>query len=124
MVQDDLQATAALAHLDLSEDEVAAALPAFELMLEYFAAMKAADTDVDAFGVSISSLPPTTQPFSIGNRLRSDTNDLYQNNYNNTNNPARINPNTNQNTLSNRANEILERAPESENRFIVIPNVL
>jgi aspartyl-tRNA(Asn)/glutamyl-tRNA(Gln) amidotransferase subunit C len=117
MVQDDLQATAALAHLDLSEDEAAAALPAFELMLEYFAAMKAADTDTDAFGVSVSTLPPTTQAFSVGKRLRADVT---------VSNPANnnMNSNLNPNTFSNLTAEILERAPESENRFIVIPNVL
>ena len=114
MVQDDLQATAALAHLDLSEDEAAAALPAFEQMLEYFAAMKAADTDVDAFGVSVSTLPPTTQAFSLGKRLRADVPNS---------NPAN-NTIPNNNTLPNLSSEILERAPESENRFIVIPNVL
>ncbi len=115
MVQDDLQATAALAHLDLSEDEAAAALPAFELMLEYFAAMKAADTDTDAFGVSVSTLPPTAQAFSVGTRLRADVLNS---------NPANNNSNTNPNALPNLSSEILERAPESENRFIVIPNVL
>jgi Asp-tRNA(Asn)/Glu-tRNA(Gln) amidotransferase C subunit len=117
MVQDDLQATAALAHLDLSEDEAAAALPAFELMLEYFAAMKAADSDTDAFGVSVSTLPPTTQAFSFGNRLRADVS-----NFNSANNTTNILPNPN--PLPNLAADILERAPESENRFIVIPNVL
>jgi len=117
MVQDDLQATAALAHLDLSEDEAAAALPAFELMLEYFAAMKAADSDTDAFGVSVSTLPPTTQAFSVGNRLRADVS-----NFNPANNNTNIHPNLN--PLPNLTAEILERAPESENRFIVIPNVL
>jgi len=117
MVQDDLRATAALAHLDLSEDEAAAALPAFEQMLEYFAAMKAADTDTDAFGVSVSTLPPTTQAFSVGNRLRADVS-----NFNSANNNTNIHPNPN--PLPNLTAEILERAPESENRFIVIPNVL
>jgi aspartyl-tRNA(Asn)/glutamyl-tRNA(Gln) amidotransferase subunit C len=115
MVQDDLRATAALAHLDLSEDEAAAALPAFEQMLEYFAAMKAADHDADAFGVPVSTLPPTSQAFSMGNRLRFD---LCNNNDNNN----ITNPNFN--TLPNLANDLLDRAPESENRFIVIPNVL
>ena len=111
MVREELQATASLAHLALSEEEAAAALPAFERMLEYFAAMKAADGDVDAFGVSVLDLPPTTQAFSAGNRLRFDAT------ANNTNN-------TNSNPLNNLANELLNRSPESENRFVVIPNVL
>ena len=116
MVREELQATASLARLDLSEAEAAAALPSFELMLEYFAAMKAADEDVDAFGVSILDLPPTAQSVAAGNRLRSDT----LNNYNNQN----LNPRSNASNLSNLANELLNRAPESENRFVVIPNVL
>ena len=112
MVRDELQATASLAHLDLSGDEADAALPAFELMLEYFAAMKAADEDVEAFGRSILDVPPTTQAVSAGNRVRFD----YFNN-SNTNNSS-FNPRL------NLADELLNRAPQSENRFIVIPNVL
>ncbi|GAB1457697.1 hypothetical protein MASR2M48_33320 [Spirochaetota bacterium] len=113
MVREELQATAGLAHLDLSEDEAAAALPSFELMLEYFAAMKAADDDVESFGVSIQDLPPTALAVSAAKRFRSDD----RANNNNNNNP-------NSNPLSNLADELLARAPEGENRFIVIPNVL
>jgi len=111
MVREELQVTASLAHLDLSEDEVAAALPAFELMLEYFAAMKAADEDVDAFGVSVIDIEPAVHASQPCNRVRLDL-------LNTTNN------NTNSNPPSNLANELVNRAPECENRFIVIPNVL
>ncbi|MDR1654408.1 MAG: aspartyl/glutamyl-tRNA amidotransferase subunit C [Treponema sp.] len=45
MTIEDLKVTAALAHLNLSDGELAAAFPAFEQMLGYFAAMQAADTD-------------------------------------------------------------------------------
>ncbi len=107
MVREELQATASLAHLDLSEDEAAAALPAFELML-----MKAADEDVEAFGCSILDVPPTTQAVSAGNRVRFD----YFNN-SNTNNQG-------SNPLSGLADELVNRVPQSENRFVVIPNVL
>lgn len=117
MVREELQATASLARLDLSEAEAAAALPAFELMLEYFAAMKAADGDVDAFGVSIRDLPPTALAVPSGNRLRPDALNNYDNNQN-------LNPPSNASNLSNLAGELLNRAPESENRFVVIPNVL
>jgi len=112
MVREELQATAGLAHLDLSEDEAAAALPAFERMLEYFAAMKAADEDDEAFGRSILDVPPTTQAVSAGNRVRFD----YFNN-SNTNNQG-------SNPLSGLADELVNRVPQSENRFVVIPNVL
>ena len=86
MVREELQATAGLAHLDLSEDE-------------------------GAFGVPVLDLPPTTQAFSAGNRLRFDA-------------TANNSNNTNSNPLYNLANELLNRSPESENRFVVIPNVL
>jgi Asp-tRNA(Asn)/Glu-tRNA(Gln) amidotransferase C subunit len=79
--------------------------------LEYFAAMKAADEDEGAFGVPVLDLPPTTQAFSAGNRLRFDA-------------TANNSNNTNSNPLYNLANELLNRSPESENRFVVIPNVL
>lgn len=114
MVREELQATASLAHLDLSEDEVAAALPAFELMLEYFTAMKAADGDEDAFGASIMDIDYQAQYAKTSNRVRLDTLPAFNN----------ANKNTNSNLPSNIANELLNRAPDRENRFIVIPNVL
>ncbi|MDR1446085.1 MAG: aspartyl/glutamyl-tRNA amidotransferase subunit C [Treponema sp.] len=45
MTIEDLKVTAALAHLNLNDGELAAAFPAFEQMLGYFAAMQAADHD-------------------------------------------------------------------------------
>lgn len=109
MVLDDLQATARLAHLDLSEEETAAALPAFERMLGYFAAMHAADEDSDVFGVSVSDLS-TSRISAAGNRVRGDN----TNPNNNNNNPA-------DNAL---ADALLAAAPEREDRFLVVPNVL
>ncbi|PKL10139.1 MAG: glutamyl-tRNA amidotransferase [Spirochaetae bacterium HGW-Spirochaetae-7] len=106
MVRDELQATARLAHLDLTEDEAAAELPAFELMLEYFAAMKAADEDEGTAGLFAVQSSGSS---STGNRLRLDINN---------------NNNQNSNPLLDLAGELLDRAPQSENRFIVIPNVL
>jgi aspartyl-tRNA(Asn)/glutamyl-tRNA(Gln) amidotransferase subunit C len=41
----DLEETAALAHLILDEAELIRAFPAFEQMLDFFAAMQDADTD-------------------------------------------------------------------------------
>ena len=58
MTIEDLKETAALAHLNLEESELAAAFPAFEQMLGYFAAMQAADDDKAAFPQGlISPLP-------------------------------------------------------------------
>ncbi|MBU0927589.1 MAG: aspartyl/glutamyl-tRNA amidotransferase subunit C [Spirochaetes bacterium] len=110
MEREELQVTARLARLGLSEDEAAAALPAFERMLGYFAAMKAADEDPDAFGGSVLDLQPSATAFFAADGMRPDID-----NFNN---------NTNANPLPNLANELLNRAPESESRFIVIPNVL
>ncbi|MDR1866745.1 MAG: aspartyl/glutamyl-tRNA amidotransferase subunit C [Treponema sp.] len=45
----DLKETAALAHLNLSEEELLAAFPAFEEMLGFFAVMHAADSDPPVF---------------------------------------------------------------------------
>jgi aspartyl-tRNA(Asn)/glutamyl-tRNA(Gln) amidotransferase subunit C len=112
MVLEDLQATARLAHLDLSEDETAAALPAFERMLGYFAAMRAADEDRDVFGVSVSELSLSRSSVA-GNRLRDDIN-----NSNNTGN------NLFNNQADNPADALLAAAPEREGRFLVVPNVL
>lgn len=101
-------ATAALAHLDLSEDELAAALPAFGRMLAYFSAMREADADEAAFGCPVSSLEPTSHVFFSGNNTRSD------NNPNNNTNPPNSNP----------ADPLLNQAPELESRYFVVPNVL
>ena len=101
MIKDDLQATAALAHLDLKEDELSAALPAFERMLTYFSAMREADTDEAAFGGPIGDLEPTSHVFSAGNTTR----------------PDNTNP-------SNLAEALLDGAGELESRYIVVPNVL
>jgi len=65
-------------------------------MLEYFSLMR--DIDVDA-------LEPTTHAFSKVNRLRKDSE-------------------VNGERLSNMADSLLDNAPELEDRFIVIPNVL
>jgi aspartyl-tRNA(Asn)/glutamyl-tRNA(Gln) amidotransferase subunit C len=107
---DDLQATARLAHLDLSEAETAAALPAFERMLGYFAAMRAADDDRDVFGVPVSDLS-LSRISAAGNRVREDNTNFNNNTDNNpANNPA--------------ADALLAAAPEREDRFLVVPNVL
>ncbi len=107
MIKDDLQATAALAHLDLGVDELAAALPAFEQMLGYFAAMLAADEDGVAFAASAADPAQTASAVAI-NHFRSELN------YN-------PNPLANAN-LS--ADVLLAESGETDGRFIVVPNVL
>lgn len=84
--------TAALARLELSEDEAEKLGKAVGQMLEYFEAMAAFD---------ITSLEPTTHALNQNNVLRVD----------------RCQPN-------NDTESLIQRAPETSGRFIVIPNVL
>lgn len=116
MTREDLLATASLARLGMTEDEAAAALPAFERMLGYFAALEAADQDEDAFGARVADLEPASLAVRAAARLRSDVIE----NSNNVNNANRLNLND----LNNLAAELMHRAPESENGFFVLPNVL
>jgi aspartyl-tRNA(Asn)/glutamyl-tRNA(Gln) amidotransferase subunit C len=109
---DDLKETAALAHLNLEDDELAAAFPAFEQMLGYFAAMQAADRDEGLFPAAGAKLPAGQ---NAGARLvesgffRPDTPREVP--------PAGDNPNNlNENLLNN--------AGDRDGRFLVIPNVL
>jgi aspartyl-tRNA(Asn)/glutamyl-tRNA(Gln) amidotransferase subunit C len=50
MDQKELEETAELAHLNINKEELAAALPAFEQMLGFFAIMQGADTGAEAPG--------------------------------------------------------------------------
>jgi aspartyl-tRNA(Asn)/glutamyl-tRNA(Gln) amidotransferase subunit C len=99
----DLQETAALARLNLKDEELASAYPAFEQILDFFAAMQAADNDAEAFTTSITNLShdarivdsaffrvdtPPYSPIDVGNEA------------------------------------LLGNAGERDARFILIPNVL
>ena len=114
MTREELQATARLARLPLGDDEADAALPAFERMLEHFAAMAAADGDEAAFGAPIRDLGTGTSGLRLPGAMRHDRP------ANSNQNNARHNPNP----LNNLASELMNRAPESENGFFVLPNVL
>lgn len=92
----ELHTTASLAHLSLSDEEARELSQQVSRMLEYFSLMR--DIDVD-------SLEPTTHAFSKANRLRQDTE-------------------VNGERLSHVADSLLDNAPELEDRFFVIPNVL
>lgn len=109
MIKDDLLATAGLAHLALGDAELAAALPAFERMLGYFAAMRAADADGDLLGLSVTDASGDRRAVSLG-AFRPDNHP----NNTNTNNPP--------NSVLSEA--LLDSAPERDGRFILIPNVL
>jgi aspartyl-tRNA(Asn)/glutamyl-tRNA(Gln) amidotransferase subunit C len=112
---DDLRETAALAHLNLDEAELAGAFPAFEQMLGFFAAMQAADGDRTAFPAPLTGPAAETpgssafSPSVYADRLRSDTGNA-DNSFNN--------------TASGLNASLLNNAGERDGRFIVIPNVL
>ncbi len=92
----ELYTTASLAQLSLTETEAEKLSREVSRMLDYFARMREIDVD---------SLEPTTHTFSKVNRLRKDVKE-------------------NGERLSHMADSLLDNAPELEDRFIVIPNVL
>jgi aspartyl-tRNA(Asn)/glutamyl-tRNA(Gln) amidotransferase subunit C len=100
---EDLKETAALAHLNLEEAELAAAFPAFEEMLGYFAAMQAAGS-----GASPLSAGPGSGGAVNSARFRADGED------------PRSAP------LRGEAmgERLLENSGERDGRFVVVPNVL
>ena len=105
---EDLQETAQLAHLTMDDQALAAAFPAFEQMLGFFAAMQAADEDAGVFseGSPISRVS--------GASLTVTSNHFRQDNPGNTiNNPSQS---LNGNLLNN--------AGERDGNFVVVPNVL
>jgi len=87
----ELDITAQLARLELSEEEIQSFELAVVQMLEYFSKMKEFD---------VEGLPPTAQ-ITENNRTRRDV------------------ASANEDTTA-----LLSNAPELEDRFIVIPNVL
>jgi aspartyl-tRNA(Asn)/glutamyl-tRNA(Gln) amidotransferase subunit C len=110
---EDLRETAALAHLNLDEAELAASFPAFEQMLGFFAAMQSADEDPAAFPASASD-PSGPRTVSSG-FFRHDAQA-----------EGAHNPNNAHTTASNGLNPqpLVNNAGERDGRFIVVPNVL
>ncbi|HDQ14050.1 MAG TPA: Asp-tRNA(Asn)/Glu-tRNA(Gln) amidotransferase subunit GatC [Sediminispirochaeta sp.] len=92
----ELKITASLAGLSLSSEEARELSRQVSRMLEYFEQMNEIDVD---------SLDPTTHTLSKVNRLREDSE-------------------VHGERLSSTADTLLDNAPELEDRFIVIPNVL
>ncbi|MDR0550705.1 MAG: aspartyl/glutamyl-tRNA amidotransferase subunit C [Spirochaetaceae bacterium] len=99
---EDLRETAALARLNLSEEEINASLGAFSEMLSYFAAMQEADSDTAAFGKNLSEVHDERFAAASGH-FRPDE-------------PHPQDVRT--------AEKILSLAAETDGRFIVMPNVL
>jgi aspartyl-tRNA(Asn)/glutamyl-tRNA(Gln) amidotransferase subunit C len=102
---EDMKETAALAHLNLGEDELAAAFPAFEQMLGYFAAMQGADGDREAF----PEAPPESP---LSSALARTVESGFFRTDNHGENPSGLSEN------------LLNNGGERDGRFLVIPNVL
>ncbi|MDC7125303.1 MAG: Asp-tRNA(Asn)/Glu-tRNA(Gln) amidotransferase subunit GatC [Spirochaetales bacterium] len=96
MKTEELLITAAQAQLALPAEEEGRLAAAVTEMLDYFAKMSEVD---------VENLEPTTHALIRDNALRADNS----------------NPN---NKFNNNQEALIERAPESNNNFIIIPNVL
>jgi aspartyl-tRNA(Asn)/glutamyl-tRNA(Gln) amidotransferase subunit C len=132
---EDLQVTAQLAHLNMGEEDLAAAFPAFEQMLGFFAAMQAADHDAGAFpaGFAGDAAPGAAQGATQG-AAQGATQGVSSGPVRDAAffRPDRPNPNPNnpQNTGSVGSNDealaagLLQNAGDRDGRFIVVPNVL
>jgi aspartyl-tRNA(Asn)/glutamyl-tRNA(Gln) amidotransferase subunit C len=126
---EDLQVTAQLAHLNMGEEELAAAFPAFEQMLGFFAAMQAADNDLSAF-------PAGFPAENTGDAARTGSSDRLRSADHFRSDVPNDNSNNAQNTVSQGLNSdrfrsdetlvsnLLNNAGDRDGRFIVIPNVL
>jgi aspartyl-tRNA(Asn)/glutamyl-tRNA(Gln) amidotransferase subunit C len=100
---EDLRETAALAHLNPDETELAGALSAFEEMLGYFALMQAADGGISGPASGISAVARTAD----SGRFRGDG-------------PSPVSGAPGE----DRIEEMLNSAGERDGRFVVVPNVL
>jgi aspartyl-tRNA(Asn)/glutamyl-tRNA(Gln) amidotransferase subunit C len=94
MKKQELYTTAALAQLELDEQEAGILADEITRVLDYFAKMEEVD---------VSGLPPTTHALIKENCLRQDKEEAGQ----------KVDP-----------DDLVEAAPEIDDRFIIIPNVL
>lgn len=93
---DELQTTADLALLELSDSDRAELEAGVKLLLDHFELMSQID---------VSELPPTTHALTEENRVRADEERGQEND-------------------TPLSDELLEQAPDLEDRFFAIPNVL
>ncbi|MDR1862926.1 MAG: aspartyl/glutamyl-tRNA amidotransferase subunit C [Treponema sp.] len=108
----DLKETAGLAHLNLGDEELAAAFPAFEQMLSFFAAMQAADTDESLFSPAGAAKNVLPSGQNAGARM-------VESGFFRADDPPV------QKAGSHNLNEsLLNNAGGRDGRFLVIPNVL
>lgn len=123
---EDLQVTAQLAHLNMGEKELAAAFPAFEQMLGFFAAMEAADKDPAAFiggGADVAAAPQMTGMIRtvLADHFRLD-NPPPNTAVNGLNGETKVSEALASETLA--PETLINNAGDRDGRFIVVPNVL
>jgi aspartyl-tRNA(Asn)/glutamyl-tRNA(Gln) amidotransferase subunit C len=106
---EDLRETAALAHLNLDEKELAGAFSAFEQMIGFFAAMQAADAE------------GFTAPAGGGTEGMAASSRVVGSAYFRPDGTGQNNSGNNSEDLSEK---MLEKAGDRDGRFVVIPNVL
>jgi aspartyl-tRNA(Asn)/glutamyl-tRNA(Gln) amidotransferase subunit C len=114
---EDLRETAALAHLNLTGQELSGAFPAFEEMLGFFAAMRAADGELSAPGVSETGSPAgvsAARAPEAGLSAAARTVDSRWFRGDGAANPAG----------GDTVEQMLNSAGERDGRFVVVPNVL
>jgi aspartyl-tRNA(Asn)/glutamyl-tRNA(Gln) amidotransferase subunit C len=112
---EDLQVTAQLAHLNMGEKELAAAFPAFEQMLGFFAAMEAADKDPAAFIGGGADTAAAPQMSGMTRAVQADHFRL---------DASPHNPAAGLNGEALVPETLINNAGDRDGRFIVVPNVL
>ena len=105
----ELTTTAQLARLNVSKDELIAALPAFEQMVDFFAIMEEADNDT-AFSQQDDVFQLTSEYFVGAEHFRNDGSET------GVDPKQKDQPGINEKMLNN--------AGKCDGSFIVIPNVL
>jgi aspartyl-tRNA(Asn)/glutamyl-tRNA(Gln) amidotransferase subunit C len=117
---EELRETAALAHLNLNEDELSRAFPAFEEMLGFFAAMQAADRDLSPASGPAAGISAVARTLPSG-RFRGDgelSSALAASNGGMRDGGAA------KAVVEAAVEQMLDSAGERDGRFIVVPNVL
>jgi aspartyl-tRNA(Asn)/glutamyl-tRNA(Gln) amidotransferase subunit C len=104
MDQRELEETAELAHLNINKEELAAALPAFEQMLGFFAVMQQADTEASGAAAGIAAGQAAGARLVSSGHFRGDTA-----------------PGVSSGIPRE---DLLNNAGDRDGAFIVIPNVL
>jgi aspartyl-tRNA(Asn)/glutamyl-tRNA(Gln) amidotransferase subunit C len=118
---EDLRETARLAHLNMSDEELAGAFPAFEQMLGFFTLMQAADEDRAAFPAGDIDLSGPARTVSSAH-FRSDTPNYNQDNSHTTSSTG-LNPQAEE-VRRTLGHNLLDNAGDRDGPFIVVPNVL